>query len=170
MTCTMATTSTTTHSRLRSSVVLLGFIGTTLAVAALGSLATLDSVDGWYATADKPFFTPPDWLFGPVWTILYLAMAVAAWLLWRTRAGHDRTRALVAWWVQLVLNLAWTPVFFAAELLWPALAVIIALDVAVALTIWRAWRLDRTAAVLLVPYLAWTVFATALNTGVAALN
>jgi translocator protein len=152
--------------------VLGGLLLATYGVAALGSLATTSGVDGWYAAADKPFFTPPNWLFGPVWTALYGLVAVAAWLVWvhRDRNRNETSRGLRWWWVQLALNLAWTPVFFALQLLWPALVVILALDVAVAVTAVTFRRVDRLAATLLLPYLGWIAFATALNAGVAALN
>ena len=155
---------TTTVDRPRSLVWLVGLLVASFAVAALGGIATAGNVDGWYASADKPPFNPPNWLFAPVWTTLYAAMAVAAWLVWR-RGGDLRT-----WWVQLALNLAWTPVFFAGQWLWPALVVIIALDVAVAVTTVAFWRVSRPAGLLFVPYLAWVLFATALNTAIAALN
>src|SRR4051812_11602596 len=79
------------------------FAAATVVVAVLGSLATAGNVDGWYADADKPWFTPPNWLFGPVWTALYAAMAIAAWLVWREGGPTG------IWWTQLALNLAWTP-------------------------------------------------------------
>lgn len=143
---------------------LLGLLAATFAVAGLGSLATIDNVQGWYADADKPWFTPPNWVFGPTWTVLYALMAVAAWLA--LRRGAD----LTLWWVQLALNLAWTPVFFAAQWLWGGVAVIVALDVVLALTILRFRRASVPAAVLLLPYLAWVLYATALSIGVASLN
>ncbi len=155
---------TTTTSRPANVLVLVGLLAAVAAVAVLGSLATINNVDGWYADADKPFFNPPNWLFGPVWTTLYVAMAVAAWLVWR-RHGDLRI-----WWVQLALNLAWTPVFFAGQWLWAGLVVIIALDVAVAVTLVTFWRTSRAAGLLFVPYLAWVLFATALNLAIASLN
>ena len=148
----------------RSWLVLVGLVAACFAVAALGGLATAGTVDGWYASADKPGFTPPNWLFGPVWSVLYLLIGVAGWLAWR------RGAPLLVWWVQLALNLAWTPVFFGAELLWPGLAVIVALDVAVVATIVVFARRSRAAAVLLAPYLGWILFATALNLRLAQLN
>lgn len=154
-----------------------------LVVASVGGLATSagQGADGWYADAEKPFFTPPGWVFGPVWTVLYAAMAVAAWRLSRRReeqAGRrsaerpagDAQAALRLWWVQLALNFLWTPLFFATELLWVALVDIVLLDLAVALLVVRAWRIDRVAAWLLVPYLGWILFATALNASIAAMN
>lgn len=160
----------TAVDRPRPPLALLGFLLATFVVAALGGLATAGNVDGWYASADKPPFNPPNWLFGPVWTVLYIAMAVAAWLVWRTADSPTRTRFLQVWWVQLAFNLAWTPTFFAAELLWPAVGVIVVLDVLVALTIVLAWRVSRVAGSLLLPYLAWVLFATALNVSLAVLN
>ena len=148
----------------RSWLVLVGLVAACFAVAAFGGLATAGNVDGWYASADKPGFTPPNWLFGPVWSVLYLLIGVAGWLAWR------RGAPLLVWWVQLALNLAWTPVFFGAELLWPGLAVIVALDVAVVATIVVFARRSRAAAVLLAPYLGWILFATALNLRLAQLN
>lgn len=145
-----------------------------VAVAGIGGLATSagQGTDGWYADADKPFFTPPGWLFGPVWTVLYAAMAVAAWRLSRRReeGGAEAGTLLKLWWLQLALNFLWTPLFFAGELLWLAFVDIVLLDVVVAVLVARAWRVDRVAAWLLAPYLAWILFATALNAGVAALN
>jgi tryptophan-rich sensory protein len=143
-------------------------------VAGIGGLATSagQGTDGWYAAADKPSFTPPGWLFGPVWTVLYAAMAAAAWRLSRRRQeGASEAAALLRlWWLQLALNFLWTPLFFAGQLLWLAFVDILLLDAVVAVLVVRAWRVDRVAAWLLAPYLAWILFATALNAGVAALN
>jgi benzodiazapine receptor len=153
---------------------LLVYAAAVVVVAGLGGLATSagQGADGWYASADKPAFTPPGWLFGPVWTVLYAAMALAAWRLSRRREEGvtAATPLLRLWWVQLGLNFLWTPLFFAGQLLWLGLVDIVLLDVAVAVLVVRAWRVDRVAAVLLAPYLAWILFATALNAGVAALN
>ncbi|MFB9907927.1 TspO/MBR family protein [Allokutzneria oryzae] len=143
---------------------LIGFLVAAYAVAAIGGLSSSAGVSGWYASADRPGFTPPNWLFGPVWTVLYGAMAVAAWLAWLKRAD------LRLWWVQLALNFAWSPVFFAWQQLWLGLVVIVALDVTVAVTAWKFARVSKPAAWLLVPYLAWILYATALNLGIAVLN
>lgn len=158
-------TALTRGPRQREAVPALAvFLAAVAAVAVIGSLATIGNVDGWYADADKPGFTPPNWLFGPVWTVLYVMMAVAAWLVWR-RGGPT-----AAWWVQLVLNLAWTPTFFALEQPWLALVVIVALDAAVLTTLVVFSGFSRAAAWLFAPYLAWSLFATALNLGIAVLN
>lgn len=109
-------------------------------------------------------------MFGPVWTVLYISIAVAAWLVWR-RAGWRRGRvALGLWAVQLALNAAWTPAFFGAGKLGPSVAIIAALDAAVVATIAAFARHSRPAAGMLTPYLAWVAFATALDIAIWRLN
>ncbi|MDN4642497.1 TspO/MBR family protein [Arthrobacter sp. PsM3] len=154
---------------------LLAFLAASALVAGLGGLATANNVNGWYATADKAPWSPPNWLFGPVWTVLYTAMAVAAWLVWRKRTEGTRP-ALTAYAVQLVLNLLWTPVFFGlypalgTPALWIAFAIIVALAVAVAVTVLYFGPISRTAGLLLLPYLTWIVFASSLNLWMALNN
>ncbi len=160
----------------RAVLMLLVFLAISAAVATFGSLSTIFNVDGWYADAEKPFWNPPNAVFGPVWTLLYTLMSVAAWLVWLRRRQPGARAALWAYVVQLVLNALWTPVFFGAypligaPALWIALGIILALDVAVLGTLLRFWRLSRRAAWLLVPYWAWVLFATTLNAGLAVLN
>jgi len=166
------TTSTTSARRVAPWVALGGFLVATYGVAALGGLATASHVESWYADAAKPPLTPPNWLFGPAWTLLYGLIAVSGWLVWR-HTEPDRGTAesgLRLWWLQLTLNLAWTPVFFALEWLWAGLAVIVVLDIVVVVTILRFRRVSAPGAALLVPYLGWIVLATWLNLGVAWLN
>ena len=156
--------------RLKSALVLVALLAISFGVAALGSIATAGNVDGWYASAEKAPWNPPNWLFGPAWTLLYTLMSVAAWLVWR-RGG-----SLKPYVIQLVLNAIWTPVFFGlypvigAPALWIALVIIVALDVAVLLTMLSFWRTSKLAAWLLVPYWAWALFATTLNAALAILN
>ncbi|HWJ09462.1 MAG TPA: TspO/MBR family protein [Nocardioides sp.] len=145
---------------------LLPFLAAVAAVAVLGGLAASSSGET-YRSLDLPPFAPPSWLFGPVWTVLYVMIAVAGWQAWRERAG---TTALVLWSVQLVLNLAWTPLFFAADLYGWALADIVALLVAIGATIAAFRRTSTLAAWLMVPYAAWVAFATALNVAIVVLN
>lgn len=160
----------------RSVLALVLFLAIAYAVAGLGSLATIQNVDGWYADAEKAFWTPPNAVFGPVWTVLYALMSVAAWLVWRRPADAARRRALTAYVVQLVLNAIWTPVFFGlyplvgGAALWGALAIVVALDVLVLVTMLRFWRVSRVAAVLLIPYWAWVLYATTLKAAAAVLN
>jgi tryptophan-rich sensory protein len=160
----------------RALLMLLVFLAISAAVAAFGSLSSISNVDGWYETAEKVFWNPPNWVFGPVWTLLYTLMSIAAWLVWLRRTGPGARSALWTYVVQLVLNALWTPVFFAAypligpAALWIALAIIVALDVAILLTMLRFWPLSRAAAWLLVPYWVWVLYATTLNAGLAVLN
>jgi benzodiazapine receptor len=149
----------------QNPLVLVGFLAASLAVAVLGGLATANNVDGWYADAEKPAWTPPNSVFGPVWTVLYVVMAVAAWLVWREGGWARRRGPLGLYAAQLALNLAWTPTFFAAERLGVAMAVIVALDVVLAATVVAFWRVRPLAGALLVPYLGWCLFATSLNAG-----
>lgn len=146
------------------------------AVALFGSLSTVANVDGWYADAQKAPWSPPNWLFGPAWSILYTVMAVAMWLVWRRRSERDVRRASALYVAQLVLNSIWTPVFFGlypalgTPALWIALVIIVALVVLVLLTILQFRRIQPVAAWILLPYLAWLLFATTLNAAAAVLN
>jgi tryptophan-rich sensory protein len=165
-------------STVKQALVLVAFLAIASAVAAVGSIATISQVDGWYADADKVPWSPPNAIFGPVWTVLYAVMAVAAWLVWREkeRAPGEVRRALTLYIIQLVLNAIWTPVFFGlypflgVSALWIAAVIIVAIDVAVLLTMLAFWRVRRVAAVLLIPYWAWVLFATTLNLGLAVLQ
>jgi tryptophan-rich sensory protein len=121
----------------------------------------------WYAHLAKPSFNPPNWVFAPAWTMLYVLIAVAGWRVWRQDAGSV---AMKLWWVQLGLNFLWSPVFFAAHKVGLALLIILLLLVAIIGFIAVAWRQERVAAWLLVPYAAWVAFATALNGSILALN
>ena len=157
----------------RQLLALLVFLGASALVAVLGSLATVSNVNGWYLGADKAPWSPANWVFGPVWTALYAAMAVAAWLVWRR--NEESRRALGAYAVQLALNLLWTPVFFGlypvlgTPALWIAFVIIVALAVAVAVTVMYFGPISRAAGLLMLPYLSWVVFASSLNLW-AALN
>jgi tryptophan-rich sensory protein len=144
-------------------------------VGILGAATTATGDSSWYETLAKPPFNPPSWLFGPVWTALYALMGIAAFLVWREgrRADADRPevkRALTLFAVQLVLNGIWTPIFFGAESIVGGGVVIVALLVALALTVRAFFGVSRTAGWLLVPYLLWVAFATALNLSIWWLN
>ena len=144
-------------SPLLSLLVLAGWILITFCAALAGMLSPPGD---WYASLNKPSWNPPGWIFGPVWTALYLMMAVAAWLVWR----RDRWRQPLGFYLmQLLLNAAWTPVFFGAREIGWALVVIIALWVAILLTLLAFLRVSKPAGWLLMPYLAWVSFATILN-------
>jgi tryptophan-rich sensory protein len=145
-----------------------------VAVELLGGLSgwlTASSIGGWYAKLNQPPGTPPNWVFGPVWTLLYAMMGTALALVWhRVPAGPAKSRALAAFGLQFALNLAWTPVFFGLRLPLPGLAVLLLLIAAIVVTIRRFQALDRLAAGLLLPYLLWCGYAAYLNAGIAVLN
>lgn len=159
-------------SPLRSVLLLLVFVAVCFAAAGLGSLFTAPRVadGGWYDSLNKPFFTPPASLFGPVWTVLYLAMAVSGWLVWRARGFSGAKVAMVLFFAQLALNLLWSVVFFGLRAPGLGLVEILVLWVAILATILAFRRISGPAALLLVPYLAWVTFATALNAGIWLLN
>ncbi|MEM6666373.1 MAG: TspO/MBR family protein, partial [Pseudomonadota bacterium] len=139
----------------RSWLILAGLIVACLGVGILASFATSESVVTWYPTLEKPFFNPPNWLFGPVWSVLYVAMAVAAWLVWRSpHEGPDKPAALRLFAVQLVANAAWSFAFFGAQSPALGMVVVIALLTLVGLTGLRFLRILPLAGVLFVPYFA----------------
>jgi len=148
----------------------LGAILGPFAVGALGSIPTARAIPTWYRRLDKPGWNPPDRVFGPVWTTLYGLMGVALLLVRRQprRAGSDRAQAVFG--LQLALNLAWSVVFFGGRSLRGGLAVIALLWVAIVATIAEIWRINRAAALLLVPYLGWVTFASVLNAEIARRN
>ena len=151
---------------------LLGFVGLCLLVALSDSAVTRTSVHGWYRSLVHPPGTPPDWVFPVVWSALYLCMAVAAWLVWRL-AGIARSRhygALRLWGWQLLFNALWTPAFFGLHAPGLALGVILVLLALVALTVRAFARVDRPAAALMLPYLAWVGYAAWLTAGTWWLN
>lgn len=125
----------------------------------------------WYSTLNKPFFTPPSWLFGPAWTVLYVLMAISAVLIWRRGIKEKPVKeALKVFGIQLVLNLSWSPIFFGAKNILLALLVIVIMWIYIVKTIWAFGRIDKTAGYLLYPYLLWVSFATILNFSVWILN
>jgi tryptophan-rich sensory protein len=137
----------------------------------VGSVFTVKSISTWYDALQKPSFTPPNWLFGPAWIMLYLLMAIAAFLLWR-RGLSDRQigLALVTFLVQLVLNALWSVIFFGLQSPFGAVIVIVGLWVAILFTIIRFFRISIAAGALLLPYILWVSFAAALNASIWLLN
>lgn len=142
-----------------------------VAVALSASLITQPNIPTWYASLQKPDFTPPNWAFPVAWTALYAMMAYALWrILSLPQNRPGRSAAIVAFFVQLVLNGLWSFAFFGGQSPIAGLVVIAALIVAILATVHAFWPLDRIAALMLVPYLAWVTFATALNAAVWRLN
>jgi benzodiazapine receptor len=155
----------------RDVIKLVVSIAACQAAGAIGSIFTTPAIPTWYAALEKPFFTPPNWLFAPAWITLYLLMAIAAFLVWRQGLGQKGVNsALLVFLVQLVLNALWSVVFFGLHSpLWGAV-VILALWVAILLTIIRFFKLSTAAGALLLPYILWVSFASALNIAILVLN
>ncbi len=137
----------------------------------IGSIFTGPSITTWYATLTKPAFSPPNWLFAPVWTILYLLMGIAAFLIWRKGFDHSHIKkALTLFAVQLILNILWSPAFFGLRSPIFGLIVIIALWFTILLTIRIFLKLSMIAGFLLIPYILWVSFAAILNFSILILN
>lgn len=151
--------------------VLVAFVGLCLLVGAAGGVVTAPGVRGWYLSLARPPGTPPNWLFAPVWTTLYVMMGVAAWLVWRATYGGLAGRpALRLWGWQLLVNAVWSPVFFALHSTGWALLVIVVLLGLIGFTLRAFLRVQAWAGLLLMPYLAWVCYATYLNAGFWWLN
>ena len=157
-------------SALRQVAWLIGFIAVCFASAGLGAAATSTSVSGWYQTLTKPSWNPPDWLFGPVWTLLFLMMAVAAWLVWRGHGTRAARSALKWFGIQLTLNVLWSFLFFGMQRPGIAFTEIVALWISIVATCLAFQAKSNTAALMLAPYLAWTSFAVILNFAIWRMN
>ena len=154
-------------SRSKAVLGLCGWLATCFAAAFLG---TMFMPGEWYAGLRKPAWNPPAWVFGPVWSALYTMMAVAAWLVWKRGGFAAQRRPLALFLAQLVLNAAWTPLFFGMQRPDVAFAEIILLWLAIATTLLAFRTVSRAATWLLVPYLAWVSFAAVLNGALWRLN
>lgn len=150
---------------------LLSSIAVCYLAAGIGSLFTVDSISGWYATLHKPFFNPPNWVFGPVWTLLYTLMGISLYIVWQKK--HKATvkkNSLVVFFIQLGLNTLWSIIFFSYKLPAFALIEIILLWISILITIKYFKKISPLAGVLLYPYIAWVSFATILNAAIVLLN
>ena len=155
----------------RSLVLLALCTALPLIAGFIGALFTVPSIPGWYAGLAKPAFTPPSWVFGPVWTVLYVLMGIALWLVVRDGLGSAaRKQGVILFAAQLVANIAWSAIFFGMHLPGPAFAEVLVLFCLIAATLVVFLRTSRTAGLLLVPYLCWTAFAALLTGMVWLLN
>lgn len=155
--------------RARQGAALIGFVGAAFIAGAIGSWATFPNVRDWFPLLQKPSWNPPGWLFGPVWTTLYVLMGVAVWRAWRA-GGPAAPRQVRLYFVQLFFNALWSVLFFGLKQPAWALADIVVLW---GLLVWLQaglWRSDRLAGALWLPYLLWVSFATALNAAIVRLN
>ena len=148
---------------------LFGFVGLCLLAGAVGGGITVANIKTWYALLPHPPGTPPDSVFGPVWTCLYILMGIAAWRVWRAPTGNHQA-ALRLWGWQLLANALWTPAFFGLHSPALALAILLVLLVLIGRTIAAFRAHDRLAATLLVPYALWSCYAAYLNAGFLWLN
>jgi len=149
---------------------LIVIIAVCFAVAGIGSLFMTPALNGWFTTLQKPTWNPPNWIFGPVWSLLYLCMAIAAWFVWRQRGWPGAAAPLTLFAVQLLLNGAWTGLFFGLRLPWVAFAEVMLLWCAILATALSFGRITPIAGWLLAPYLAWVTFAAVLNFTLARMN
>ena len=153
---------------MKQLLALVGFLLLSFAAPAVSALLSVSGPGDWYRELNKPWFNPPNWIFGPVWTILYFAMGVAAWLVWRKGAEEPRPLTILAlplglFLLQLVLNALWTPLFFGMHRPGLALVDIVALWMAIGATAVAFYPVSRAAAYLFFPYWLWVSFASILN-------
>ncbi len=151
-------------------LVLTLFLLACFAVAGTAAWLTRSSVNSWYPTIQKPSWNPPNWLFGPVWTVLYIMMAIAGWKVWQLQPGSLREFLLAIFWVQLFLNFLWSPLFFRFHAIGIAAVEIVFLWLAIGAFVICAWRGSPAAAFLFVPYWLWVSFAAFLNFTIWQLN
>jgi translocator protein len=154
----------------RQAGMLAIFLIACFGAAALGGVATSRSIGAWYTALSRPSWTPPSWLFGPVWTALYAMMAVAGWLVWRRHGLSGAKAAMLLFAVQLALNAAWSWLFFGFRMPGAAFAEILLLWAAILATTVLFWRASVPAAILFIPYLLWVAFAAVLNFAIWRLN
>lgn len=154
----------------RACTSLIMFIILCLGLGIFASYWTNQTVSTWYLELIKPSWTPPGWIFGPVWTVLYIMIAISGWLIYQADYSHRRSIALVFYGGQLFLNFIWSFLFFSLKSPISGLIDILLLSLLILLTIIKAWPVRPLASILLIPYLIWVVYATSLNTGIWLLN
>jgi benzodiazapine receptor len=141
-----------------------------------GSFFTVSAIPSWYALLQKPVFSPPNWIFGPVWTVLYIMMGISVYLIWSAYAkapadsNEKEKRALTLFWIHLFFNAIWSPIFFGLQHLFFALIVIGIIWLLIVTLMCLFWKINKVATYLLIPYLAWVSFASALNYQLWLLN
>ncbi len=141
-----------------------------LGIGAIAGLFTADAIPDWYATLNRPSFNPPNWLFGPVWTALYLIMGFSLFLIWKQNPNKERNRAMLVFLIQLALNFCWSFIFFYFHLIGFALIEIVLLWTSIVFMLVLFYKIKPVAAYINIPYLVWVTFATVLNASYFFLN
>jgi len=141
-----------------------------LSLGAIAGMFTSQSVPEWYATLNRPSFNPPNWIFGPVWTILYILMGISLFLIWKQNVSKERNRAILVFLIQLLLNFGWSFIFFYFNKIGLALVEIILLWINIVIMLVLFYRIKPMAAYINIPYLLWVTFATLLNVSFYFLN
>ncbi len=145
-------------------------IGLPLAAGAIAGMYTSSAMTEWYASLNRPVFNPPGWVFGPVWTLLYILMGISLFLVWKSESGQVRNIAVGVFFVQLALNFAWSFIFFYSKMIGPALIEIIVLWITILIMMALFHKVRPLAAYINIPYLLWVSFATVLNASYYVLN
>ena len=154
-------------------IIILKFIVSIIIPFGLGSVAGLvmsEAISGWYVSLNTPSFSPPNWLFAPVWTAIYILLGISFFLVWKQASSSDRNRAMIIFTIQMVLNFAWTFIFFYFKMLQLALVEIVVLWLCILVMILWFYRVKPLAAYLNIPYMLWVSFATILTAGYYYLN
>ena len=141
-----------------------------LSLGAIAGMFTSQSVPEWYATLNRPSFNPPNWIFGPVWTTLYILMGISFFLIWKQEASKARNRAVLIFLLQLLLNFAWSFIFFYFNMIGLALVEIVLLWISIVLMLVVFYKIKPIASYINIPYLLWVTFATVLNASYYFLN
>lgn len=146
-------------------------VGVCFLAAGIGSVFTTSAIDTWYTTLNKPFFNPPNWVFGPAWTLLYLLMGISLYLVWIAKTGKERKRQAITFFIiQLSLNALWSILFFGLKSPSAAFIGIVLLWITIFLTIKNFLLISKVAGWLLIPYITWVSFASVLNLSIIILN
>jgi translocator protein len=149
---------------------LLASLALPLSIGAVAGIFTSEAVSEWFATLNRPSFSPPNWVFGPVWTTLYILIGISFFLIWKQEASSQRKQAIIVFLAQLVLNFAWSFIFFYFNKIGLALIEIVLLWISIIFMLVLFYKLKPLAAYLNIPYLLWVTFATILNSGYYLLN
>jgi len=156
--------------RHQSRIAFLVFAGATAFVYIVSGIVTATSVGSWYQTLNKPYFNPPDWIFAPVWSVLFVMIAIAGWMAWRRANFYQKRRVFFVFTTQLALNCLWSILFFGLQWVGMALVEITVLWASILWAMHVFWTIDRWATILFAPYACWVTFAIALNNAIWLLN